>query len=94
MTLKLCQLVEYFLWKNHAENVHQKLVPDPFLILVKNQNSNCMQESLLNIRYFDRGLSKIRKKVNSVSSSEPHQSKEKVIKNKRGFIQPSLMMQY
>ena len=23
-----------FLWKNHAENVHQKLVPDPFLILV------------------------------------------------------------
>ena len=22
------------LWKNYAENVHQKLVPDPFLILV------------------------------------------------------------
>ena len=32
ITLKLCQLIEYF-WKNHAENVLQKLVPDPFLIL-------------------------------------------------------------
>ena len=25
-----------FLWKNHAENVHQKLVPDPFIILLNN----------------------------------------------------------
>ena len=25
-----------FLWKSHAENVHQKLVPYPFLILVNN----------------------------------------------------------
>ena len=25
-----------FLWKNHAEDVHQKLVPDPLLILVNN----------------------------------------------------------
>ena len=25
-----------FLWKNHAENVHQTLVPDPFFILVNN----------------------------------------------------------
>ena len=32
--------------ENHAENVHQKLVPDPFLILVNNQNSHCMQEIL------------------------------------------------
>ena len=27
---------EHFLWKNHAENVHQKLVSDPFFILVNN----------------------------------------------------------
>ena len=27
---------EYFLWKNHEENVHQKLVPDSFLILISN----------------------------------------------------------
>ena len=25
-----------FLWKNHAENVNQKLVLDPFLILLYN----------------------------------------------------------
>ena len=25
-----------FLWKNHAENMHQKLVPDPIFILVNN----------------------------------------------------------
>ena len=25
--------MEHFLWKNHAQNVHQKLVPDPFFIL-------------------------------------------------------------
>ena len=24
------------IWKNHAQNAHQKLVPDPFLTLVKN----------------------------------------------------------
>ena len=29
---------EHFLWKNHAENVHQKLVQDPFLILLSNPN--------------------------------------------------------
>ena len=41
MTLKFCQLgtvgiFKYgtFLWKNQAEIVHQKLVPDPVLIFV------------------------------------------------------------
>ena len=24
------------MWKNHADNVHQNLVPDPFSILVNN----------------------------------------------------------
>ena len=39
MTVKLCPLIDKqgtFLWKNHAENVHQRLVPDPFFILVNN----------------------------------------------------------
>ena len=39
MTLKLYPLIEYqkrFLWRNHAEKEHQKLVPDFFLILVSN----------------------------------------------------------
>ena len=39
-----------------AENMHQKLVPDPFLILVNNPKQPCMQEILLKIRYFERGL--------------------------------------
>ena len=39
MTLKLCPLIEYsrvFLLENHAENVYQRLVLEPFLILVNN----------------------------------------------------------
>ena len=28
---------EHFYEKNHAKNVHQKLAPDPFLILLNNQ---------------------------------------------------------
>ena len=35
--MKLGQLIEYqirkFLWKKYAENVHQKLVPESFLVL-------------------------------------------------------------
>ena len=44
--------------------MHQKLVPDPVLILIITQNSYCMQEILLIIRYFEKGLSKSFKKVN------------------------------
>ena len=37
MIMKLCQLIAgmkqgTFSWKNYEENMHQKLVPDPFLI--------------------------------------------------------------
>ena len=39
VTLSIDRLInkEYFLWKNHTENMHQRLVSDPFLILVSNQ---------------------------------------------------------
>ena len=47
-------------------NVHQKLVPDPFLIFVNNRKCHCMQEIVLKIRYFERGLSKNLKKVNFI----------------------------
>ena len=50
----------------YAENVHQDLVPDPFF-MVLTQNSYCMQEIILKIRYFERGLSKTFKKVNFFS---------------------------
>ena len=40
MALKPCPLMEYqikkFLWKNNAENKHEKIVPDLFTILVNN----------------------------------------------------------
>ena len=37
--------------ENHTENMHQKLAPDPFLILLTH-NSHYTQEILLTIRYF------------------------------------------
>ena len=52
--------------KNHAENVHQKLAPNPFLILL-----NKMKEINSKIRYFERELSKSLKKVNFVFSFKP-----------------------
>ena len=57
--------------KNHAENVHQKLVP------------KCTQKILLKIRYFETGLSKSLKdyfffRTQSLLIDE-------IIKNKRGF---------
>ena len=42
---------EHFLWKNYAENEHQKLAPDPYLILLT-QNSHCMQEIVIKIRFW------------------------------------------
>ena len=41
-----------FLWKNEKENLHQKLVPDAFLILVNDQKSYCIQDIILKIWYF------------------------------------------
>ena len=39
-----------------------KLAPDPFLILLNNKSSHCIQE-ILKVRYFKRGLSKSLKKL-------------------------------
>ena len=55
-TLSIDRTLETFLWKNHAENVHQKLVVNPVLILVNNPKQPLMQEILLKIMYFERGL--------------------------------------
>ena len=57
--------------ENHEESVHQKLAPDPLLILLKTQNSHCMQEIYFKIRYFELGLSKSLKKVNFIFSFKP-----------------------
>ena len=50
--------------ENHAENVHQRLLPDPFLKPLYGRNS-------FKNRYFERGLSKSLKKVNFIFSFEP-----------------------
>ena len=50
--------------------MHQKLTPDPFLILVKNQNSHCMQGILSQIRCFERELSKSFTKDNFIFLSK------------------------
>ena len=47
-----------FLWKNHAENVNQKLVLDPFLILVRNQKQQLHARNSFKIKYIERGSSK------------------------------------
>ena len=55
----------------NTKNVHQKLAPDPFFILENKPKQPCMQEILVKIRYFERGLSKILKKLTLFFLSKP-----------------------
>ena len=56
LTLKLYPLIECYIknifMENHAENVHQKLVPDPFLILVNNPKQPLHAKSSLKNEIF------------------------------------------
>ena len=61
---------EHFLfWKNYAENVHQKLVADPFLILVNNLKQPLHSRN--SFKNFERGLSKNLKKLTLLFLSNP-----------------------
>ena len=40
--------------ENHAKIVHQKLVPDPFLVLVNNPKQPLHAIILLKVRYLER----------------------------------------
>ena len=64
----IAHFVWAFVWEKHkdAENVHQKLIPDSFFVLLNNQNRHYMQEILLQIKYFERELSKCFKKDNFI----------------------------
>ena len=55
--------------KSHAENVHQKLAPDSFLILVNNLKQPLHARNSFKSKI--RGLSKNLKKVNFIFSAEP-----------------------
>ena len=59
--------------ENHAENVHQKLAPDPFLILLNNPKQPLHARKSLKTRHFEKGLSKSLKKFNFISSFKPNQ---------------------
>ena len=49
--------------ENHAENMYQMLVPDPFF-LVNNPKQPLHARTILRIKYFERELPKAFKKVN------------------------------
>ena len=87
MRLKLCSLIEYY--KSHAENVHQSLVPDPFLILVNTQNKHYMQEIYFEGRYFERGLSKSYQK-----HVGPGTSDQSLFRLQNNFRKVSLLVMY
>ena len=53
-----------FLWKNHAENVHQKLAPDPCLILLNNpkqplHGTNSFKKSNILKENYQKALKKL-----------------------------------
>ena len=52
-------IIRNILWESHAENVHQKLVPGPFLILVNNPKQPlCARNSLKNKIFWIRFIKK------------------------------------
>ena len=73
MTLKFCSLIEkHFIWKNHAENVHQKLDPDPFLILLNNAKQLLHARTYFkNTTFLKKDYQKALKKVHFIFSFGP-----------------------
>ena len=45
---------EYFYGRKYVENVHQKLVRDPFLMLVNSRKQPMQGKKLLRIKYFEK----------------------------------------
>ena len=75
LILKCDQPLEYYIRRifveKYAKNMQQKLVLDHYLMLVnRSKYSQCIEEILLEIRYFERKLSKILKKTNFTFVSE------------------------
>ena len=57
--------------ENYAENKHQKLVPDPFLILVNNPKQPLHARNYFKNKIFWKIIIKNLKKVNLFFSFEP-----------------------
>ena len=47
------------LWKRYAENVHQQLIQDPFILVNNQKKSFHTRDFFFKIRYLEEGLSKI-----------------------------------
>ena len=71
-------------WKNPAEGVHQKLVPDSFLILVNNPKQELHARNSFKIRYFERRSSKSLKKLNLLFLLKPVPFNEQCYKKQKG----------
>ena len=75
-----------FLWKNHAENVHQKLAPEPFLILLNNPKQRLHAgNSSENKKFWKMIIKKTLKKSTLFFLLNPVHFNDKVIKNKRSL---------
>ena len=71
MTLKLCQFKEHFYGKIMQKMCIKTYSQTRYLFCQVTQNSHCMQDIFLKIRYFERGLSNTLKEVNFIFSFEP-----------------------
>ena len=67
MKFKFCA----FLWKNHAENVHQKLVADPFFLLVNNPKQTLHTLNFFKNKIFSKDYQKPLKKLTLFFLSNP-----------------------
>ena len=61
-TLFIDREIRTFLWKNHADIVHQILAPDPFLILLNNPKQPLHVRNSFKGKDSERGLLKSLKK--------------------------------
>ena len=76
----------HFYGKNHAENVHQKLAPDPFLILPNNPKQTLHEgNSFQNKKFWDDYQKPLKKSTLFFLLHPVPFNGCKVIKNKRGL---------
>ena len=62
---------KYIKWKNHAENMPQKLVPDPLFILVNNSKQPLHARNSFKNKIFWKQIIKKHKEVNFIFFFEP-----------------------
>ena len=74
LTLKLVQLIKYYIRifiEKYADNVHHKLIPDLYSILVKSSKFRQYMQEIFLKRHLEREFSKILKKSHFIFVFEP-----------------------